>query len=142
MNSENEELGGQASQEPPCIYLDENGKHLWNIWHYTHKPGYKFWIPLCPHCGYVDTDGILKEIEEKGLNTRSKQPTGKLVELNVQDVNNELVKNISWKPNRRNINSPIAEVNVQIILRCARAICAKFGSPAQGIKEPDQTKDT
>lgn len=60
------ETGG-AKQENPCVNIEKlTGKHRWSCWHSTHKEGYKFFVPICPICGYVDTDRILKELEQKG----------------------------------------------------------------------------
>jgi len=60
-------MEGIASEEPPCVRTLETGKHEYFSLTWRHQPKAKFWIPYCPSCGWVDTEEILKEIEQKDL---------------------------------------------------------------------------
>lgn len=64
---ENKEgMGGYCKAEP-CVYTYETGKHETYQLTSEHQAGYKFWIPKCPSCGWVDTEEILRQIREKYL---------------------------------------------------------------------------
>lgn len=51
------------AQRPPCVLMNQKtGEHSKYNLHSEHRKGYKFWIPICPYCGWIDTDKISQDV--------------------------------------------------------------------------------
>ena len=54
--------GGQVASELPCVHTHETGKHEYSSLHWNHRKGYLLSVPLCPSCGWIDTERMIREI--------------------------------------------------------------------------------
>jgi hypothetical protein len=48
------------AQEKKCVLSKDNGEHRTMGLSAHHRKGYKFWVDICPHCGWINTEKIEK----------------------------------------------------------------------------------
>jgi hypothetical protein len=58
------EMNNQGeTQEIPCIYTLETGKHEWNCLTWLRQSNGEIWIPKCPSCGWIDEKRMMKDLK-------------------------------------------------------------------------------